>query len=750
MGAIATFSTATVGVPATLLRDPPTTTITSPIGTVTTSTITVNWTYFSQLSRPQKNYRLILTDANNQLLFETGIVGSAATSNALAYTLTPFVTYKLFLGVNDGFDGNLADFETFGGFTVFRPGWAGSTFFTEFSALTVYPDNFKVGSIYEIAINGVGYMLEDDPERPVQFEVAQLQPERFATGDTPFSEAIDRYTYMGFADWRAGAGQLYRDRPNANESRYWYSERVDPFTVGQVSCLNQFDNLIVSTYAPSTSTHQAAVTAGGSIYVTTSPNQLTARDSPGGTNTAFSSGFAGTILDLASDGTFWYATDGANIRRNNAAADPGANWSTEDVTEIEWCSDRIMGIDNVAAPRELLSFSTAGVGTVIATHPEATLRGICGGDGHVWYGKNIGDTGEVRFWKADSSPTVLGIALTLPAGELVDNVYFYLGNVFLAARTEDKRIKIYRCAPSAGLLTPQFITEANGLPNNALGYQVQFAGIDRFVAFSWFTMQRSFESGIGVVDLETGGYARWNPASTTVFSQGREIIGVARWDGQFAVVTSGTNGGLWSSDATPAAHTGFIETSVSDLASNVTKVLHDVKLTTQPLNGTVEVLYSPNSNATFTSVGTMSGAGVTTASFPVGVFGSSFGFRLVLTPSGGIGPIVKLVQGRTYPQGITDELVVMPINCADQLVGLNDHVIQEDSGVGKGIRRVRTLQTLCGQLVKLQPVDWPQTHQSQTFQLVSARSDLVGQIDRNKNFRTDHGVCVVTLRRPSD
>ena len=103
-----------------------------------------------------------------------------------------------------------------------------------------------------------------------------------------------------------------------------------------------------------------AVVASGSVYVQTAASQLTAQATPAAAPSAFSTGLAGAITHLASDGVNWYATDGATVRRNNAAADPGANWSTEDVTEIAWCTDRIMGLDTVAAPNELIAFSQLG------------------------------------------------------------------------------------------------------------------------------------------------------------------------------------------------------------------------------------------------------------------------------------------------------------------------------------------------------------------------------------------------------
>ncbi|MBA3403981.1 MAG: hypothetical protein H0U13_04710, partial [Gemmatimonadaceae bacterium] len=561
-------------------------------------------------------------------------------------------------------------------------------------------------------------MLADHPEQQYRYQrqTVQLNPERLATGNTPFSESIERYTFIPHDNWTGGAGQLYLDRPESDPSRYYYSEWINPFELGELTCLPIPEQHVATTYVNGTVSCQSAVVAGSAVYVQTGNSQLTHQATNVGAETAFSTGLAGTIRDLATDGTYWYATDGATIRRNNAAANPAADWSPADVTEIEWVGDRLAGIDNVAASPEFVDFSSAGVETVRFTFPGATLRGICGGDGYVWWGVNRGDTGVINTWQLDA---VAGstIALTLPAGETVDNLFFYLGNVFLTSRTDDLRIKLYRCVPSEGRLTPQFIVETEAFGQN---YPVQFAGLDRFVAFSWGSMHRSPESGIGVIDLESGGYARWQGAAGANGLFGWPVSAVVKWQGDFGFVVStatGTVGGFYGSDATPVLNPGFLETSVSDLATNVTKILDSVSLTTKPLNGTVQMFYSKDTNGSFVSLGTLSGAAATSASLSAAVSGSSFGFKMLMTPTGSVGPTVKLLSAKSHTLGLVDQVVVIPVDCTDERSGLNG-MLTPDSRRGRGREIARTVESLCGSNVYFQDVDWPD-EPAGTFQIVS-------------------------------
>lgn len=725
----------------TVLRDPPTVIITAPGPLVTTSTITVNWTYNSAIGRPQTHYRVVLQVAGTSIPVDTGLIPGSGTSHVLDYQLSPFVNYRLFVGVHDGLDGGQDPIFDF------NHGWDDQVFFTEFSAGVEYPDHPEVGSVYEIAIDGVGYMLADGTDQfQYKRQTAQLVPERLATGNTPFSEAIERYTFIAHSDWRAGEGQRYLDRPDADPSRYFYSEWVDPFEPGEISLLQTPAQNIASTYVTQT---PKAVVANGDIYLQTGSTQLTALDVPGGTPIVFSTGNPGPLFNLASDGTFWYATDGAQIRRNNTAADPLANWSTVDVTDIEWCSDRLAGLDTLAVPPNFTTFTDAGAEENVGgwqSFPGASLRGLCGGDGFIWFGVNRAFTGEVRAYRLGGAAGSTIVALTVPEGELVDSLYYYLGNVMLATRDEQDVIKIYRCVASEGRLTPQFIVATRGFNT-----QTKFAGKDRLIAFTWQDMIRSpIESGIGVLDLETGGYARWYAAGGTAGFSGRAITDVVRWAGDFGLVVQSSTGtgGFYGTNETPAKHAGFLETSVSDLASNVTKVLDAVTLTTRPLAGSVEVQYSTSSNDSWTSLGMMSGSGSSTVTLPAEVFASSFGFKLILTPAANAGPVIKLLSAKTHTIGIVDQLVVIPVNCANRLNGLNQRELPEGSERA-GVDRVRRLESLTGNLVRLQDIDWPVTRTTSTFQVVSTELTTVGQFDRHLQRRVDSGILVLTLRRAS-
>jgi hypothetical protein len=335
----------------------------------------------------------------------------------------------------------------------------------------------------------------------------------------------------------------------------------------------------------------------------------------------------------------------------------------------------------------------------------------------------------------------------MPEGESVDSLYFYLGNVMVATTLNQTPFdrKIYRCVPQEGKFTPQLLATLDGDGTTA-AYRTSFAGRDRFVACTWTSMMRDGTSGIGVIDLSTSGYARWQSGGAS----DDPVTGVCTWAGDFGftIASGDAGGGFYGADPDADLHVGLLETSVTDLGSNLAEVLDSVSLTTKPLAGSIVTSYSIDTNSTFVELGEMVSAGSTTIDFPAATTGTSFGFRVELVPNGDVGPVLKRIAAKLHPRSTADQVRVFPINCGDTIAGLNNVTIAPDSRPGGGLERLQLLEALVGQQVTLQDVNWPKTRTTKTFQVVSTEARLTGTYDRNKNWRADHAMCVVTLRRP--
>jgi len=203
-------------------RDPPVVVVTAPSGPQNAETVTVTWTYTSALSKPQFTYRVqILDQIGTTVLYDSGAISGTDLTFDCPFVLSGGSLYQAKVICSDGTD----------------TGSDASAFSSDLTDVSSYDVETEVGSIWEVAINGQGYRLADTPERPYRRSTGQLQVPRLATGDTPFSEAIERYTFVGSGDWSLGAGQKVGNRAGSDACAFWYSQSVNPFEPGEVSLL---------------------------------------------------------------------------------------------------------------------------------------------------------------------------------------------------------------------------------------------------------------------------------------------------------------------------------------------------------------------------------------------------------------------------------------------------------------------------------------------------------------------------------
>ena len=719
-------------------RAAPSLTITVPSSTVTATTTTLSFTYSSPVSATQYSYQAqVRSQDGSTILFDTGTVVSSSSSGlTIDFLLSGGSTYQIWARATD-VNGDTS-------------AWATKTFIAEVGDVSSYPDNTQVGSVYEIAINGTGYMLADTPEVPVRRQVQQLNPPRFATGDTPFSEAVERYTFVGQSDFTGGAGQERLDRPDSDSTRYWDSEGINPFDDEALQLTNAAEAGYTTTHADCFLATIGNGSMGGHLFMVTDDGELTPV-SDGVSATPFTITGAGAVTDFVSSGLHWYYADGSNIYRNTTDSDPGSAWSTIDADVLGWIDDRVAaayydGSNNLcittldeAGTEEVAGGRFKFTGTASSL---ASCSDIIGGDGYMWFSVERGAKSTIHYWQIGSSDTYAATALTLPAGQTVIAMGFYLGNVFL--KVDEYRpggggsVIIYRCIPQDGKLTPQRVMKYPAFQRSKGG----FVGLDRFVFFDWPNMTDGDEySGIGCFDLETGGYCKWMWSDVT----DKFVAGVAEYNGDiwFSISTDG----VWTDSGAPNT-SGWLTTSISDQASTIPKIVDETQVTMDvlPANSSVSLEYTTDNGNSYTSAGDAADdAGLTINTWDVDQRVQLFGLKLTLATTG-TSPKIRHVQTQLHPQTISDQVIVFPINCGDQVAGMNNATIPYTQ---TGVQRFKTLESMIGSRIRLQDVDWPTTQVATIWEIVAVEGDLHGVFDQHVNRRSTTGRALVTLRRES-
>jgi hypothetical protein len=623
-------------------------------------------------------------------------------------------------------------------------------FTTDLESLDSIADLETVGRIYEIAINGVGYMLydgnEDTENQDLVYrrEVVPLDPERLATSDTPFSEAVQRYVFQSFSSFLAGAGQRHLYRDGSIDNAYLDSEGVDPFQRDGLSLLHSASRELATAH---TAVRIAVV--GDVLYAQTGDNDFTYVSTPGGSETGFSVAAATTIVDLATDGQSWYAAAGTASIFKGTTSDPGAKWDTltagTDVRVVEWAGQRICAAyvgPSGSTPNVFSTFTGAGAEEVASGRlvlPAGwTITSITDGNGYVFFGAYSGNVGVVYAWQVGSSDTPF-LAWRLPPGHLPRAVRWYQGNVMVWA-TDDDRLVAYRAIPdTSGQLTPTFAFELTGY---AGGYDVgEWAGDEALVFYP--KSSASTKAGIGAFNLETGGYCNWLASSVAGL-----VRGVDRWQGRLVFSVDGD--GVWSENPSTFVSTGWLETSIDDHGSTLDKVYDALTVVVDPLiaDESLNVSYTTDGGASYTtwSDATMASAGLKRQTTDLSKKASSIGLKITLNGPGTSTPTMYSAQIRQHMHGLADQVVQWPIDCGDVVTDLKGRPLSEN-GPGKGAARARTLESLVQSRVVAQDRDWPATGTTDTWEIVSAQTRSRALFDRKAGKNVLRDVCVVTARR---
>ena len=711
-------------------------TITAPadLAVLSTTSTTVTWSFGSTRSKTQSGYQVRLLGAASGIeLFTSGLVTGAGTSYAVPYTLSDSSSYTVELILyNTESVPSTADTHTIS--VVLDDAFA-------------YPDVATVGTVFEVGLAGEGYMLYDNRDGAAgQFrygrQTAGLQSQRFATGSTPFEQAVDRYSFGSMSDFRGGRGQSYADRAASTETAYLDSEGVDPWTPGKLTLLHDMDQEFADTYANLRMTE-----VDGSLFVQTAANELTYRTAPGGSSNVIDlSGIGlagGGIVDMTTDGKHWYICDGASAWRGTTSA-PGGTWSTIDLEVLGWGAGRILGAyasGSSTTPNTFTTLTDAGteeVATGRFTFPEGwEVNSFASGSGYVWFSAYGGSRSESWAWEAGTTNSPF-LAYQYPLGERVEEMLWHEGQITAVTHHDDNALSLWRLIPNSdGTLTPFLVDDAYSSSSSpAIG----IGAYGSKVYFSWPAM--STNSGVGVLDLASGGYAKSYITDTT-----GEVASVIPWQGRIALAVRGN--GVWT-EQDDYVTTGFLRTSNFDGGSNLSKVYDEISIRGEALGASESfgMSYSIDGGNSFVTLaaGTLNTAGQFAKSAALGKRANSLSVQVTLTGPGNTTPTITLVSAKYHMLGLADTVLTLPVDCTDHVRGLNESEL-DDSGPGRGALRMRRLEGLVQTRVTVQDIDWQDTRDTEVYELLSVEAIKWSVYNRTLGKQQVRQVAVCTLRK---
>ena len=623
----------------------------------------------------------------------------------------------------------------------------------EYPDVHSFADESAVGRLYQIGINGDGFMLADNPEKGMEYQrtVVPLDPQRLATSDTPFSEAIERYSFAAADDWDAGAGQRYYHRGASTASAYWDSTGLDPFTEkGRIKLLNATALEEAETYAG-----LKLVVVGDDLYYVSSDTEVSRIQSAGASPTDITVAGGITISDLASDGQYWYIADGSNIYRGTTST-PGSAWSSQDALEVTWAAGRICAAvaSSGSTPNRFTTLNDAGAEDKANGHLTLPVGStITLGDttnGHFYFGGYAGTAGSVYAWKlgVDESGDffVPFEALKMPGGMIPTSVATGGGYVWVrgyrAEGSSQGQAVVLQCVPDgSGSLVATTLVELAAI-GTAADHQVgAMCSYEDLMLFGWKTMTAA-KAGVGAVSLTTGGYAKWYQASLD-----GDVSSIAVWKGLPVFAVKGR--GIYRVNSAAFETAGTLETSLFDGASALFKIWDDVSLTMDPLTSgeSITASVTVDSGATFTALANGSvSESLKSHTVAISKQAKELGLKLVFVGSGSGDCALTFLSTRFHPLGLADTLVQIPVDCGDQLKGLNGAPLPEN-GEGKGVLRARTLQNLVQTRVRFQDIDWHVTGATESYEVESCEIEAISLYEPSRSGSALRMIAKLTLRK---
>jgi hypothetical protein len=296
------------------------------------------------------------------------------------------------------------------------------------------------------------------------------------------------------SSWHYGAGQEYSDAADSEAFRFNTSKGVNVWDKGRLSLLSDTSNV----YS----------TSGTNLYATTADSRLYGTD---GQSVKYTTDFTSvtTVTGTAASDLYSITSDGYNVFYSYANGDidqtnAGVSTSSAYITGIEagklaYVKGRLMVAGQGTDKHKIWNITTApgssanNPGTLM-THRNTNFQwvGFAAGQSHIYAAGHAGNISLVYKTEIKDDATSLAaptVAAELPQGEIIQEIYGYLGYIVIGLTTGFR----FCSADDAGnlIVGPRIDT------GSSVG---AFAGIGQYIYFAW-TNYDSTSTGIGRMDI---------------------------------------------------------------------------------------------------------------------------------------------------------------------------------------------------------------------------------------------------------
>ena len=495
------------------------------------------------------------------------------------------------------------------------------------------------------------------------------QKERIDQGALTGEQSLTNWWLRSATSWHHGAGEQYYDADTSDLYRYYESNNIDPWTLGELKLLPATTNLTTS------SATSPATVASGTFYI--SGGSVKFYD--GSTTTTTSLGTSTTAQTLTSDGTFALVGTNDGIYQVSTALavtklySKKAGVTTQTVQSIAYVKDRIVvGVMHDTTDMHLYELArnpgsppvTMANGDIRFTFANTSLafNSIAELPGAVIVGYTQGAISRVQMYTINpTSPTAAIVGPTiiaeLPRGETLNQMRTYLNEFVILATTKGLRIGTV------------------GSDNQSFTYgPINIEGDVKDVAqdqsYVYATRSNLVSGSAGLWRLNLGqaidnGYA-YAPDLVTDSNVPNGVAFVGTTGLKFMTSSSGT----WVEHATTLAESGYLSSGLIRWGTGEKKQPVSLSIKSDPdSSGTLGFNLDDNADQLLTTgtipFGPNTEAALASYISPADVFQVTFNFSRDTTTSS-LGPTLTEWQVRALPSPLRSRTITIPLLCYEE------------------------------------------------------------------------------------
>lgn len=449
-------------------------------------------------------------------------------------------------------------------------------------------------NLYDFAIAGIPFLSAINDERNYTERMAEIRKQQFDSFAEPGEQSLYGWWLRSQSTFTGGAGLLYQDPDNDNQFNFRFATSlgVDPWTSGNLKLLR--DTELVTTTAKMPTLVRGYVTPGGvDAYWSSEGDDLRKVTQASTVNVIVGAGQ--TIYDITSTGSTYIIARSDGIWSGSDAAAPTQRYTTAGTNwVVEFVKDRmIIGLNN-AIYQGVLTAAAAALPTAVYTHQDANWiwRSVTDGPTAVYVAGDSGTTSQIHKFSATDVagvPTLtwVGVTATMPAGEIIRDIYSYVGS-FVGIAT-NKGFRVGEIDGNGDIAYGPLLFEPSGGCRGIVGN-------DRFM-WTGTTAQHDGSSGLFRVDLgsatqeQTTRAVRYAYARDIYMSgEAEPVQSITMFGASDRKVFSLNGQGSVREFATTLVPSGYLDTGRIRFNTEEPKLYKFFSVRTPtPLNGTVAV-----------------------------------------------------------------------------------------------------------------------------------------------------------------